>query len=235
MLTRRLLLAALAAPAIAAAPLVAPDGGPGLSLRGQKQVARLRAAIRAKQARQAVLPTPRSDAELLVRLADLEQTAREALYGLDLDGMAADERQATLDAAWALVEAVDRRNQLALKAILPADGGWFGRTAYGEDAARAAWLITVHAVNDRRLMREAASRMAPLVATGEIEPAWYASVVDRLAVLEGRPQRFGTQPVCRAGVWTVGEVEDPAGLEARRASLGLRSMARGDFRPPPGC
>jgi hypothetical protein len=96
-------------------------------------------------------------------------------------------------------------------------------------------LITVHAVNDRRLMREAAVRMAPLVADGEVLPAWYASVVDRLAVLEGRPQRFGTQPVCRAGSWTMGEVEDPDSLDARRAELGLQAMEVRDFRPPPGC
>ena len=235
MLTRRLLLAALAAPAIAAAPLAVPDAGPGLSLRGQKQIARLRTAIRVTQTTDALLPSPRSDSERLMRLADREQVAREALYGLDLDGMAPDERRATLDAAWSLVEAIDRANQKALKSMLPANGGWFGRTAYGEDAARAAWLITVHAVNDRRLMREAAARMAPLATTGEIEPAWYASVVDRLAVLEGRPQRFGTQPVCRSGAWMVGEVEDPAGLEARRAALGLQAMDSRDFRPPPGC
>ncbi|MDB5430015.1 MAG: hypothetical protein JWP35_1131 [Caulobacter sp.] len=238
MLTRRLLLAALvlaAAPAVAAAPVYVPDAGPGLSQRGEKLVRGLKAVIRARQAWQAAQPPPASDGERLARLADLEQTAREALYGFDLDGMTLDERRATLDAAWSVVEAIDRRNQAALKAMLPADGGWFGRTAYGEEAARAAWLITVHAVNDRRLMREAASRMAPLVATNEVAAAWYASVVDRLAVLEDRPQRFGTQPMCKAGVWTIGEVEDPAGLAARRAELGLQAMDARDFRPPPGC
>ena len=238
MLTRRLLLAALAlaaAPATAAAPVYVPDAGPGLSPRGEKLVRGLKAVIRATQARQAAQPPPASDGERLARLGDLEQTAREALYGFELGGMTLDERRATLDAAWSLVEAIDRHNQAALKAMLPKDGGWFGRTAYGEDGARAAWLITVHAVNDRRLMREAASRMAPLVTTKEVLPAWYASVVDRLAVLEGRPQRFGTQPVCRAGVWTIGDVEDPAGLDARRAELGLPTMDARDFRPPPGC
>lgn len=238
MLTRRLLFAALAltaAPAVAGMPVYGPDTGPGLSPRGEKLVRGLKAVIRAIQARQAAQPPPASDAERLARLAELEQAAREALYGLELDGMMREEQQATLQAAWSLVEAIDRRNQVALKAMLPADGGWFGRTAYGEDAARAAWLIAVHAVNDRRLMREAALRMAPLVATAEVQPAWYAGVVDRLAVLEGRPQTYGTQPVCRAGVWVIGEVEDPANLDARRAALGLQAMDPRDFRPPPGC
>ncbi len=238
MLTRRLFLVALAltaTPAVAGGPMYVPDGGPGLSPRGERLVRRLRAAIRAIQAKQADLPPPASDGERLARLAELEQAAREALYGLELDGMIEEDQRATLNAAWTLVEAIDRRNQVALKAMLPEDGGWFGRTAYGEDAARAAWLITVHAVNDRRLMREAAARMAPLVATAEIEPAWYASVVDRLAVLEGRPQTYGTQPVCKGGTWVIGDVEDPANLEARRTALGLQAMDPSDFRPPPGC
>lgn len=237
--TRRMTLLAVLAlvgsPAFAAAPVYAPDRGPPLSPRGQGLVKRLKAAIRTEQARQAALPAAASDGERLARMGELEQAAREALYGLDFDSLDMAERRTALDAAWALVEGVDRRNQAALKAMLPADGGWFGRTRWGEDAARAAWLIVIHAVNDRRLMREAAGRMAPLVADAEVLPAWYASVVDRLAVLEGRPQRFGTQPVCRAGAWVVGEVEDPAGLDARRAELGLQAMEVRDFRPPPGC
>lgn len=237
MLTRRLLLSAVAltaTPAIAAAPIYVPDGDPGLSPRGQGMVRTLKAAIRAEQARQAALPSA-SPAERLVRMAELEQAARQALYGLDFDSLDMAERRAALNAAWALVEAIDRKNQAGLKALLPDGDGWFGRTAWGEEAARSAWLITVHAVNDRRLMREAARRMEPLVATLEVLPPWYASVVDRLAVLEGRPQRFGTQPVCRTGGWTVGEVEDPAGLDARRTELGLQAMEVRDFRPPPGC
>lgn len=240
MLSRRLLLAAFAltaAPALAAAPIYVPDAGPALSPRAQGRVRTLKAAIRAKQAQLDGLPPP-SPGERLARMAALEQTARETLYGLDFDSLDMDERRAALNAAWSLVEAIDRRNQAGLKALLREalpDGGWFGRTAWGEDAARSAWLIAVHAVNDRRLMREAAERMAPLVADGEVMPAWYAALVDRLAVLEGRPQRFGTQPVCKAGTWVVGEVEDPAGLDARRAELGLQAMEARDFRPPPGC
>jgi hypothetical protein len=240
--TRRLLLAAralTATPALAAGPMYVPDTDPPLTLRGQGLVRGLRAVIRSKQAELDALPPSPQDGGRLARMAELEQAAREALYGLDTDGMTFEERRATLNAAWSLVEAIDRRNQAALKAMLKgpdlAAGGWFGRTAYGEEGARAAWLITVHAVNDRRLMREAAARMEPLVATAEVMPAWYASVVDRLAVLEGRPQRFGTQPVCRAGAWTIGEVEDAAGLDVRRAELGLQGMETRDFRPPPGC
>lgn len=241
MLTRRLMFATVllaASPALAAAPVYVPDAGPGLSPRAEGMVRSLKAVIKARRAALEALP-PASPGDRLVRMAALEQAARETLYGLDFESLDMAERRVALNAAWSLVEAIDRRNQAGLKALireeLPAEGGWFGRTAWGEEAARSAWLITVHAVNDRKLMREAAGRMAPLVADAEVIPAWYASVVDRLAVLEGRPQRFGTQPVCRAGAWVVGAVEDPAGLDARRTELGLQGMETRDFRPPPGC
>lgn len=239
MTTRRLLIFAVSAlvanPALAAAPLYAPDAGPALSPRAQGMVKTLKAAIRAKQAELDALPPSPLEGGRLERMAELEQTARASLYGLDFDSLDLAERRVALDACWSLVEAVDRRNQAALKTMLPADGGWFGRTAFGEVGARGAWLIVVHAVNDRKLMREAARRMEPLVANAEVLPAWYASVVDRLAVIEGRPQTFGTQPVCKAGAWVIGEVADPAGLDARRAELGLQAMDTRDFRPPPGC
>lgn len=240
MLTRRLLFAAAlltATPALAAGPVYVPDTGPALSPRAQGMVRTLKAAIKARQAELDSLPPP-SPGDRLERMAALEQTARETLYGLDFDSLDMDERRVALNAAWSLVEAIDRKNQAGLKTLLRDElpnGGWFGRTVWGEEPARSAWLIAVHAVNDRKLMREAAERMAPLVADAEVMPAWYATLVDRLAVLEGRPQRFGTQPVCRAGAWVVGEVEDPAGLDARRAELGLQGMEVRDFRPPPGC
>jgi hypothetical protein len=229
--------ALLIAPTVALAaggPVYAPDVLP-LTPRAELLIRPVRDAIKAKETELAAGPAAASDAERLERMAELEQAAREALYGVDLSPLTLDERQAALDAAWSRVEAIDKRNQAALKKMLPADGGWFGRTAFGEEAARAAWLIAVHAVKDRGLMREAARRMEPLVATGEVMPAWYASVVDRLAVLEGRPQTFGTQPVCRRGTWVMGEVEDPEGLDRRRAELGLQAMDSRDFRPPPGC
>lgn len=229
-----ILLLAAASPAGAAGPVTVPDA-PAVSARAQAAVRPVRDAIAAEEAALKALPPPTSDAERLVRLGRLDQAARAALYGLDLSRLDGAERGAALGAAWARVEAVDRRNQAALRALLPDDGGWFTRSAVGDAAAEAAWLVVIHAVGDRRLMREALRRMAPLVGTGEIEADWYAALHDRLAVLEGRPQRYGTQPVCRRGQWTAGEVEDPDGLAARRAELGLETLDVSGFSPPPGC
>jgi hypothetical protein len=54
---------------------------------------------------------------------------------------------------------------------------------------------------------------------------------DRLAVSEGRPQRYGTQMVCRDGRWTVDTLEDPANVDARRQEMGFRwTMAEYEAR-----
>jgi hypothetical protein len=229
-----ILALSLPAPAVAAGPVSVPDA-PAVSARARDAVRPVREAIAAEEAALKALPPPASDAERLVRLGRLDQAARAALYDLDLSRLDGAGRGAALGLAWGWVEAVDRRNQAALRALLPRDGGWFTRSSVGDEAAEAAWLVVIHAVRDRRLMREALRRMSPLVGTGEIEAGWYAGLYDRLAVLEGRPQRYGTQPVCRRGQWTAGEVEDPDGLEARRAALGLEAPDTRDWRPPPGC
>lgn len=230
-----LLALAAAAPVRAAGPPVSVPDAPALSPRIEAAVRPVRDAIRAEQAAIGALPPAASDAERLIRLARLDQAARAALYGLDLSSLQPGERALALAAAWSRVEAVDARNQRVLRTMLPRDGGWFTRSAVGDEGAQAAFLVVIHAVRDRGLMREALRRMEPLLGSGEIEDGWYAGLWDRLAVLERRPQRYGTQPVCRQGRWLAGEVEDPAGLEARRAALGLADLDVRDFRPPPGC
>lgn len=230
-----LLTALIATEAVAAGPPVSVPDGPAMSPRVEVAVRPVRDAIRAEQAAIAALPPATSDEERLVRLARLDQAARAALYGLDLSALASAERSAALSAAWSRVERVDRDNQRALKAMLPGGRGWFGRSTVGEAGAEAAFLVVIHAVLDRGLMREALRRMEPLIGSGEIEDGWYAGLWDRLAVLEGRPQRYGTQPVCRRGQWGAGDIEDPEGLDARRAALGLVDLDIRDFRPPPGC
>lgn len=68
--------------------------------------------------------------------------------------------------------------------------------------------------------------MKPLLALGQA-PSGYANLYDRVAEQEGRPQRYATQRArCVDGRHaTPDNVEDLAGLEARRAALGLQPMA----------
>ena len=61
-----------------------------------------------------------------------------------------------------------------------------------------------------------------LAARQETQPKSYAYLHDRVAVAQGRPQRYGAQGRCTGpGTWEPAEVESPDELDARRASRGL--------------
>lgn len=53
----------------------------------------------------------------------------------------------------------------------------------------------------------------------------YAYLFDRVAGQDNRLQRYGTQGRCTGiGVWEPSAIEDPDGLNARRASVGLEPI-----------
>ncbi len=174
----------------------------------------------------------RADAQALV--------AREALIE-DLGGMGAvdqatrvtflkarktaspEEREA-LDAVWKQhYEPIDIRHTERLKVLL-AGRGWFTPEEVGQRAADGAFHIVNHSP-DLAFQKEALAKMEPLVAQGRA-PSGYANLYDRIAEQEGRPQRYATQRArCVDGRHAMPDnVEDPAGLERRRAALGLQAM-----------
>jgi hypothetical protein len=44
---------------------------------------------------------------------------------------------------------------------------------------------------------------------------------DRLALNEHRPQRYGSQMICKAGKYVPDTLEDPEHIDQRRATLGM--------------
>jgi hypothetical protein len=66
-----------------------------------------------------------------------------------------------------------------------------------------------------------------MVKAGEADGAAYALMYDRLALSEGRPQRYGSQMRCSDGQYDVGEpVDDIDRVDSRRASVGLGTLAK---------
>lgn len=112
--------------------------------------------------------------------------------------------------------AVDSANTQRLKEII-AQYGWPSISKVGKPAARAAWLLAQHADEDRDFQRSVLALLEKLPA-GEVEPRNIAYLHDRVTT----PQRYGTQGSCDdSGKWVAFEIEDPAGLDQRRASVGL--------------
>jgi hypothetical protein len=141
------------------------------------------------------------------------------------------------------MEEVHRRNAADLLEIVERHG-WPVRSQVGEPAARAAWIILQHAIGDPSLQRRGLGWLQEAAARGEVAPIDVAMLEDRIRSYEGRPQRYGTQFDWDAsGQISPYPVDDPEGVDERRASIGLgpldeaaRSMrerrAQGPEMPP---
>jgi len=86
----------------------------------------------------------------------------------------------------------DRRNLAEFRQIVQALGRWPGRSLVGDDGARAAWLIALHADRDRSFQRECLAMVEEAVAAGEAEASHFEQMEDRLDVAERRKPRHGT-------------------------------------------
>ncbi len=120
------------------------------------------------------------------------------------------------------MEAVHVGNATRLRELI-AIHGWPAEEIAGEDGAKAAWFIAQHAVGEPEFQRKALALVEACVGAGRV-PAWHAAYLeDRIAMQEGRPQRFGTQwmddPLDgRARPWLLAE---PESVNELRASVGL--------------
>ena len=85
-----------------------------------------------------------------------------------------------------------RRHNARLEEILSTHG-WPGQSLVGEAGASAAWLLLQHAILAPDLMRGAAALLEGAVALGEAEGKHLALLVDRIRILEGKPQLDGTR------------------------------------------
>lgn len=103
--------------------------------------------------------------------------------------------------------------------------GWPGADTLGRAAVEAAFLLVQHATDSawqRRLLPVIESD----VQAGRLNPQDYALLVDRTRQKQGLLQLYGTQLSLTAdGRATLDPIEDSAGVDERRAGLGLPSLA----------
>ncbi|WP_291879039.1 DUF6624 domain-containing protein [Caulobacter sp.] len=100
-------------------------------------------------------------------------------------------------------------------------GGFWLRTKNRDIALDAAIFGVIQHIFDPELVLTSLAQMPPLVERRLIPGDFYALMFDRQAMQEGRPQRFGSQFDCRDGRLVLYSLEDPAGVDARRAQLGM--------------
>jgi hypothetical protein len=120
------------------------------------------------------------------------------------------------------MEAVHVKNAARLRQII-AEYGWPADDIVGKDGAQAAWMIAQHAVGEPDFQRQVLRLLQECAVTTRV-PAWHAAYLeDRIALHEGRPQRYGSQWVDdpqdgRIRPWTLA---DPDRVNELRASVGL--------------
>lgn len=120
------------------------------------------------------------------------------------------------------VQTVDRDNTAWLKMVV-GEHGWPGVDLVGEEGADAAWLLAQHADHDPMFQRRALELITHAALAGQVRPAHYAFLVDRVRVADARPQVYGTQyHDDGTGTGTKAYlIEHPERLDARRQDLGL--------------
>ncbi|MGW8700170.1 DUF6624 domain-containing protein [Streptomyces eurythermus] len=117
------------------------------------------------------------------------------------------------------VRHTDHVNTTVLRRIL-AEYDWPGRQLVGRDGCRAAWQLALHA-DDANVQRSAA-RLLHRAVQNDDAPAWqWAHLHDRILIHTGQPQEYGTQYTLSPQGVERYPVREPAGLDSRRARVGL--------------
>jgi hypothetical protein len=140
----------------------------------------------------------------------------EAMYASDQEARGAGTGHPTYTAKTA---AVDLQLTAELKAIVGRHG-WPVIAMVGMDASNDAMNLLVHSP-DHAWQLSLVPRLEKLAAEGKIDGSALATVVDKELVSEHKLQRYGTQFKVVDGAMAMFAVEDPAGLDARRAMVFL--------------
>lgn len=120
------------------------------------------------------------------------------------------------------MEAVHIKNAARLRELI-AKHGWPTEEIAGKEGAEAAWFISQHAIGEPGFQRTALKLLQAAADEGKL-PAWQpAYLEDRVAMLEGRPQRFGSQWIDdpRDGLVRPWQLSEPENVNALRGSVGL--------------
>ncbi|MBB3197289.1 DUF6624 domain-containing protein [Roseateles terrae] len=125
---------------------------------------------------------------------------------------------------WAnALQAISNEQQVLLRQILSRCGWTFGRSAWGEEA-EAAWYIVQHGDN-LAYQRAQLGHLQRLIETFPgIPRKKLAYLEDRVLIGEGRLQRYGSQLELVDGKLVPFPISDPAEVDQRRASMGLGTM-----------
>ncbi|MEP9359823.1 DUF6624 domain-containing protein [Sphingomonas sp. KR3-1] len=142
----------------------------------------------------------------------------------DAPALDPDSRRVLIALLWRAIRDQDHRNTAWLKTVV-AQHGWPTISAVGKLAAGNAWLLVQHADDDPIFQLRMLKLMEPLLARREVDGRNYALLYDRVMLPLTGKQRYGSQFVCGETGWRPRPLEDEAGVEEWRKSVGLQPLA----------
>lgn len=122
---------------------------------------------------------------------------------------------------------VDEANQTRLKEIVDKEG-WPTIPRVGAEASHAAWLLVQHAPSLEFMER--CLELMETLPNGEVSPANIAYLKDRVLMMVGKPQVYGTQFQGSGKEMHVYPIESAEHVDERRSSVGLGTFAENEAR-----
>jgi hypothetical protein len=154
----------------------------------------------------------------LARMADEDQRVRKALPP-DASSPSAFNWPRAMEMA-----RIDVANTDRLREIVD-EHGWPGRSLVGEEGAEHAWLLAQHASMQLDFQRRVLDLLTAAVAAGEATPRHLAYLTDRVRMLEGKEQIYGTQYIRdEHGHRVLFPIEDAVHVDERRTEVGLARL-----------
>ncbi len=152
----------------------------------------------------------------LKEIAREDQSVRYAYIGALQSG-----DTSAADSLLKCMQYVDSLNHKQICDILDARG-WVGRDVIG-DACEVFWLIIQH--SDVESQRKYLPQFRQAVERGELAASSVAMMEDRVAVFEGRPQKYGSQLMRgEDGTHTPFELLDVGKVDEWRAEVGMEPL-----------
>jgi hypothetical protein len=118
-------------------------------------------------------------------------------------------------------ETVDKENQAWIKKQVENEG-WPTITEVGPAGAKHAFMLVQHS-SDRKFQKKCLALMSAL-DNDEIHTRGMAYLTDRLLVMEGKRQLYGTQLMHGGNGFEPAPIENPDTVDERRKSLGMETL-----------
>lgn len=163
-------------------------------------------------------------AQQILTLAAKDQKARYHLFNLEHD---LNSSHTAKERARLAIEAVDRENLLAIRAIFE-EYSFPTRSLVGKEASHRFWVLVQHADRDVEFQEKVVEDLASKYKAGEADVKDYAFLLDRVQVNRSQKQTYGTQvELCLDGsAFVTKPLEDPDQVEQRRAEIGLEPLSK---------